>query len=100
LNFVTTVTNRQTLPSNLTERRFRSYWERTSAGELLAQIKVRGEQRDRANKQNLKYQRKSTPATSVEPLKLSDLGVTKQQSSRWQKFAAPSSTKSWPSPGG
>ena len=32
LNFSTTVENPQTLPSNLTERRFRSYWERTSGG--------------------------------------------------------------------
>jgi hypothetical protein len=29
LSFVPTGTNAQTLPSNLTERRFRSYWERT-----------------------------------------------------------------------
>jgi hypothetical protein len=30
LEFITTVINAQPLPSNLTERRFRSYWERTS----------------------------------------------------------------------
>jgi hypothetical protein len=59
------------------------------AGELLAQMKVRGERRqERTNKQNLKHHRRSTEATSDELPKLSDLGVTKQQSSRWQKFAA------------
>lgn len=33
LNFTTTVVNFETLPSNLTERRFRSYWERTDKSE-------------------------------------------------------------------
>lgn len=53
------------------------------AGELLAEMKQRGERQ--SEKQNLKRGPKSQPATSV---KLSDLGITKDQSSRWQKLAA------------
>jgi hypothetical protein len=61
------------------------------AGELLKQMKVRGE-RDKGGKQNLspggKKRSGSLNATPSTLPKLSDLGVTKQQSSRWQKFAA------------
>jgi hypothetical protein len=54
------------------------------AGELLREMKQRGERRTGSNKQNLRGSRAATP---VEP-KLSDLGVSKTQSSRWQRLAA------------
>jgi len=59
------------------------------AGELLREMKERGE-RHEGGKQNLKPGGKSSGsrvATPSEP-KLSDLGVSKTQSSRWQKLAA------------
>jgi hypothetical protein len=55
------------------------------AGELLAEMKVRGERAEGGNK-NL---RPGSRAVTPEKLpKLSDLGVSKMQSSRWQKLAA------------
>ena len=53
-------------------------------GELLADLKKNG---GRANKGNPDKIKKSTKATFTPPT-LTDLGVTKQQSSRWQKIAA------------
>lgn len=53
------------------------------AGELLAEMKERGE---RQGDGNPKLQR--SRGATVEPPKLSDLGVSKTQSSRWQKVAA------------
>ena len=54
------------------------------AGELLAEMAARGERQTGSNKQNLRGSRAVTP---VAP-KLSDIGVSKSQSSRWQKLAA------------
>ena len=54
------------------------------AGELLREMKVRGERHKGDNKQNLRGSRAATP---VAP-KLSDLGINKSQSSRWQKLPA------------
>jgi len=55
------------------------------AGELLTEMKERGE-RNAGGKQNLRPgSRKATPGK--EP-KLSDLGISKTQSSKWQKLAA------------
>lgn len=54
------------------------------AGELLAEMKVKGERI--SSKDTLKHSR-SNSKLPREP-KLSDLGVTKIQSSRWQRFAA------------
>jgi N6-adenosine-specific RNA methylase IME4 len=53
------------------------------AGELLRELKERKERHSGRNTQNLRGSRSATP---VEP-KLSDLGVTKTQSSRWQRLA-------------
>jgi hypothetical protein len=59
------------------------------AGQLLAEMKERGERHGGgqagANAKNL---RGSRAATLVSEPKLSDLGVSKTQSSRWQKLAA------------
>jgi hypothetical protein len=63
-----------TLITQATEIRMRA--ERR-AGEMLVEMAMRGE---RAVRKNMKSQ----PATS----KLADLGVSKTQSSRWQKLAA------------
>jgi N6-adenosine-specific RNA methylase IME4 len=54
------------------------------AGELLAQMKARGE-RQKAGDQTLK--RNGSVAAPLAP-KLADLGVTKKQSANWQKLAA------------
>jgi N6-adenosine-specific RNA methylase IME4 len=64
----------RTLIENATDIRLRA---EIRAGELLAEMAKRGE---RAVRKNMKSQ----PATS----KLSDLGVTKTQSSRWQRLAS------------
>jgi hypothetical protein len=51
------------------------------AGELLAEMKERGERRE--------HSQRSRGATFANlPPKLSDIGVTKTQSSRWQQLAA------------
>lgn len=39
LNFTTTVVNSDSLPKNLTERRFRSYWEQTNKAETNERIR-------------------------------------------------------------
>jgi len=54
------------------------------AGELLRDMKVRGERQTGKNEQNLRGSHAATPG---EPT-LSDLGVSKTQSSRWQRLAA------------
>lgn len=56
------------------------------AGELLAQMAERKERHD--GKGQARDALRSRGATVSTP-KLSDLGVTKTQSSRWQKLAAP-----------
>jgi N6-adenosine-specific RNA methylase IME4 len=53
------------------------------AGELLREMKDRGERQTGDNRQNLRGSRVATPVTP----RLSDLGVTKSQSSKWQRFA-------------
>jgi hypothetical protein len=54
------------------------------AGELLAEMKERGERETKGGDRKSKSQ----PATLIaSPPKLSDLGVTKTQSSRWQQLA-------------
>jgi hypothetical protein len=55
------------------------------AGELLAEMKVRGE-RAKGGKSNLRPG--SHTATPEKEPRLSDIGVSKTQSSRWQKLAA------------
>ena len=52
------------------------------AGELLAEMKMRGERQKPGD--NPRSVNSSRPL----PLKLTDIGVTKTQSSRWQKLAA------------
>ena len=52
------------------------------AGELLAEMKMRGERQKPGD--NPRGVNSSRPL----PLKLTDIGVTKTQSSRWQKLAA------------
>jgi N6-adenosine-specific RNA methylase IME4 len=67
-----------TLISQATEIRMRA--ERR-AGELLHEMAERGERRE--------HSQRSHGATSTDlPPKLSDLGISKTQSSRWQKLAA------------
>jgi N6-adenosine-specific RNA methylase IME4 len=69
----------RTLIEDATEIRMRA--ERR-AGELLREMKERGERRDHA-------QRSRSETSDIQlPPKLSDLGITKTQSSRWQTFAA------------
>jgi hypothetical protein len=62
------------------------------AGELLAQMKMRGERsgggKSGANKQHLKHHRGSREETLDKLPKLSDLGVTKQQSSRYSNSSS------------
>jgi hypothetical protein len=53
-------------------------------GQLLIEMKERGERADK--KSNLREGPRSPTVTSGIP-KLSDLGVTKKQSSRWQEYA-------------
>jgi hypothetical protein len=53
------------------------------AGELLAEMAERKERHDGSNKQNLRGSHAGTPVTP----KLADLGVSKSQSSRWQRLA-------------
>jgi hypothetical protein len=43
LNFITTVINPESMPANLTEGRFRSYWEQTDATELPVLIRNQGQ---------------------------------------------------------
>jgi hypothetical protein len=60
------------------------------AGELLAEMKVRGERQkpgDVGTPKSRKRKDGSSALPSTAP-RLSDLGVTKTQSSRWQKLAA------------
>jgi hypothetical protein len=60
------------------------------AGELLAEMKVRGERQKAGDKAGGANKKKSNNNTALPLLvpKLSDLGVTQMQSSRWQKLAA------------
>ena len=67
-----------TLITQATEIRMRA--ERR-AGELLVEMRERGERRDHS-------QRSRGETSDALPPKLADLGVTKTQSSRWQKLAA------------
>jgi hypothetical protein len=53
-------------------------YEPIAAGELLAEMATKGERHDGAGRKE-----RSQPVT----VKLDDLGVTKMQSSRWQKLA-------------
>jgi N6-adenosine-specific RNA methylase IME4 len=69
----------KTLIQDATEIRLRA--ERR-AGELLAEMKERGEREDRGGDRKSK----SSGATLILP-KLTDLGVTKSQSSNWQRMA-------------
>ena len=58
------------------------------AGELLAEMKVRGERHKATGRLKGRNSQGSHVATVEAAPKLSDLGVTKTQSSRWQKLAA------------
>jgi hypothetical protein len=53
------------------------------AGELLREMAQRGERHSGKNVENLRGSRVATPAAP----KLSDLGISKSQSSRWQQRA-------------
>jgi hypothetical protein len=55
------------------------------AGELLAEMKARGERQAKGGDRKSKS---SGGTLIVTPPKLADLGVTKTQSSRWQRLAA------------
>ena len=54
------------------------------AGALLAEMKVRGERETKGGDRKSK----SSATTLINPPKLSDLGITKTQSSHWQQLAA------------
>lgn len=57
------------------------------AGEMLAEMRVRGERQKPADAANTKRRHGSNATPCTRPT-LGDLGVTKTQSSRWQKLAA------------
>jgi hypothetical protein len=53
-------------------------------GEILIQMKATGERHSGENAQNLRGSQAATPVVQT----LSDLGISKTDSSRWQKLAA------------
>jgi len=60
------------------------------AGELLREMKQRGERETKGGKRGNQYKEAKSQAATLP--KLSDLGVSKTQSSRWQQLAALSKT--------
>src|SRR5262245_19527243 len=60
------------------------------AGELLREMKQRGERETKGGKRGNQYKEAKSQAATLP--KLSDIGVSKTQSSRWQQLAALSKT--------
>lgn len=74
----------QTLIEQATEIRLRA---EIRAGELLREMKERGERETRGGNRGNQYEAKFPEGTLAKP-SLNDLGVTKKQSHNWQKLAA------------